>query len=243
MAMRRRFPGRRRARRVNPYDVQRFHVCRKEFMLGGSTCATQLTDSIVLMAPGEEAAVSFAPIIPGPNVDNVSKGVTLGGMRFWVEWALNSDSIPADYGDLVTMATVMFWIAKVPVTPETISLAYVPQPLNPNHQGDRAQRENILWQKLYHIPIGFNDGTTSTQLVSSTGAWANRDTSFFTLSMNGSVEAYRPYRIKTKRSLSEWDALLFGVSSVTGVNTIQTVPLSVDLYGQVAIKRGRKTGL
>jgi len=238
----------RRGRRKNLYNVQRFHLCRRSFLLNGSACTNPFTDSVAILAPGEDVAAQLNPIIPGPLVDNVSKGITLGGIRFWMEWAINTDDIPADFANTITMASVLFWIAKVPCDPETNSLAYVPTPMTPSHQGDRGQRENLLWTKFYHIPLGFNDGTTTTQLISSQGATATRyggGTTDITMFAGPTQQGSYPYYVKTKRTLSEYDALVFGVTSVTGIGgDASSCPIAVDMYGQVAVKRSmRKTGL
>jgi len=247
MAFRRKTWKRRGARR-NPYEVQRFHFCRREFQIGGASCATALTDSTFLMIPGEQAFIangSNANI--GPLIDNVSKGVVIGGMRFWCEWAINTDGFPAEWVDTVAMASLLFWIAKVPVDPETMAPAWIPDPMLPNMAGDRAQRENLLWTKLWHVPVGFNDLTTTTQILSSQGSIATRFGGGPTdISLNPPMSFQAaPYRVKTKRTLTDMDILLFGVTSVTGINSVQTAPMAVDLYGQVAVKRtsNRKTGL
>lgn len=218
-------------------------MCRKAFNLGGESCATAFSDSVVLMAPGEDAAGALNPIIPSPEIDPVSKSVVLGGMRFWLEWALLSDDIPAIYADLMTIASVLVWVAKVPVDPETLNLAYIPNPMLPAMQGDRGQRENLLWTKLYHIPLGFNDGETQSRWVSSTGTYGWRDANFVAVGVWD--DHFAPYKVKTKRTLSEFDALVFGVTSVCGVvgATLNPTPMAVDMYGQMALKRGRKTTL
>lgn len=229
--------------RKSPYQAMRFHLCRKQMFLGGADCTTPLTGITDILMPGEDVAAAHPDcLIPGPLIDTVSKSVVLGGMRFWFEWAINTDDIPADYANLITMASVLFFFAKVPMDPETNNHAYIPAPMTLSHQGDRAQRENILWSKLYHIPLGFNDGQTSTQIISSSGANASRDTTF--VSFNGWDSHPHQYRVKTKRTLSEYDALVFGVSSVTGVGgEASACPIVVDLHGQLTIKRGRKTNL
>lgn len=230
-------------RRKSPYEVQRFHFCRHEFNFGGETCDTAFTQESVLLCPGEDAAGALNPLIPGPLVDSVSKGIVLGGMRFWLEWATNSDNWPAVLADTITTASILWYIAKVPVNPETLQLSYVPAPMTASHQGDRAQQENLLWTRLEHQVFGFNDATTVTEIVSSTGTWGFRGTGVDTWVVYPQAKHHeRPERIKTKRRLGEFDALVLGCATVVGVTGIsQTpIPVSVDMYGQMAVKRDRR---
>lgn len=227
--------------------MQRFHLCRSSFSIGGATCDTAISDSRFLVVPGAVVAAANPGGLIGPVIDEISKGVVVGGLRFWLEWALNSDDIPAGFADIVCMASVLWWIAKVPIDPETLQPAWLPDPMILSHQGDRAQRENLLWTKHEFIPIGFNDGTTTTSIIASNGAAAFRSgasTENWFLTPPQSQQR-DPYVVKTKRTLSEYDALLFGVTSVTGVADTLPCPIAVDLYGQVALKRTRnvKTGL
>lgn len=243
---RRSFRGR-RLRRKSPYNVQRFSICRKAFNLGGETCDTATTDSVCLFAPGEDVAAALNPIIPGPAVDPVSKGVVVGGMRFFCEWSLNSDNIPADYADLITVVSMVAFIFKASVNPLALALpSQIPVPWHSSAgQGDRGQAANILWSQMWHLPAGWNDNTTSTYVLSSDGIWGYRDSTIANAwgLQAGTGGAPRINRVKTKRTLGEFDALFFGVSAVTGVNTIQPLPIAFDVMGQLAIKRSRKTTL
>lgn len=241
------FGGRRR-RFSAKYDVQRFHLCRNAFQVGGDSCDTQISNVVVLLAPGADASAALNPIIPGPVIDPITKGVTLGGIRFWLEWAYNTTNIPAGWlpvtGVTLTMMSMLAFIAKVPVDPETNALAYIPAPMINSHQGDRATRENLLWTRLFHVPFSLMSNPPSEAVMSSTGSVASSDGVNFQNTFTANNPVLPPYLVKTKRTLGEYDALVFGIASVVGIQTggVQ-MPMAIDLYGQMAIKRSRRTGL
>lgn len=245
MAMRRRSSRWRARRKSNPYDVYRMNLNRKVFGMGG-TGDTATTDSIVLLAPGEDAANALTPHIPFPLVDNISKGVILGGMRFWVSWQMNTDEYPAEYADLITIVNVAAFIFKARFDPNNgqIASGTIPEFWHSTHgRGQQGQHQNILWSKVWNIPVGFNDGTTLTELISSDGALAYRTgfgaDSWHTTYQPGS-ETQRIERVKTKRRLDDFDVLMFGVCGSTGVISANPLPIAFNLVGQIACKRSTK---
>jgi len=217
---------------------------RQSFGMGGTT-DTATTDSIVLLAPGEDAANALTPHIPFPLVDNVSKGVILGGMRFWIKWTLNSDQYPAEYTDLFTMVNVMAFIFKARFDPNNgqIASGTIPEPWHSSHgRGQQGQHQNILWSKVWNVPVGFNDGTTYTQWMSSDGGYAIRSgvsaDSWYSYYYPG--DNPRQEIVKTKRRLDDFDVLMFGVCGSTGVVSATPLPIVFDMVGQLSVKRSTK---
>lgn len=218
---------------------------RQNFLLGG-TGDTATTDSIVLLAPGEDAANALTPHIPFPLVDNVSKGVILGGMRFWVSWSINSDTFPAEYADLMTVVNVAAFIFKARFDPNNgqIASGTIPEFWHSVHgRGAQGQHQNILWSKVWNVPVGFNDGTTATLITTSDGGYAFRTglgADSWSIAYSPGSETLRPERVKVKRRLDDFDVLMFGVCGSTGVVSANPLPVAFNLAGQIACKRSTK---
>lgn len=240
MAFRRSFrrPMRRRFRR-NPYDVQRFHICRGVFSIGEGSCSDGGSTSMAaLVAPDAQAALVTAPFIPSARLAGVDKGLTIGGMRFWCEWSVSSSSLPTDFNDIIFSMSVLAWIARVPLDPESRLPAYTPDPwATPAVEGD--MQYDFLWTRMWDIPIAKSSNAAAPQwIANSQGGSATLYASSGVAYITGQGQPL-PYRVKTKRRLSETDALFFGVSGFHTVDTLQSVPLVFDVHGQIAVKRSR----
>lgn len=238
---RRRFPSRSRFPRRNPYDVQRFHLCRLANQIGPGSCSDGgTTNALTLIAPDAQVAAATGAIINAARLAGVDKALTLGGMRFWLDWTFSSATLPAAAKDIMFQMNVMVWIAKVPVDPELRFPSYLPDPFAAAIQSD--MQYDFLWTRQFLIPIAVSANASQPLFImnSQGNAAALYTTQGYVLTSGSGPQPVLPYRVKTKRRLLETDVLMFGVS---GFHTIADqnalVPLIIDLHGQVAVKRSR----
>lgn len=257
MAFRRSFrrPFRRRFRK-NPYDVQRFSVCDGILFVGSGNCESSTTDMVPLVVGGLFDVAGFGNSLLGQQQDPISRNIVFGGSRFWLEWGIDSQQTAIQEATLPSPAViwnlhVIWFIAKIPIDPQTLGPAFVPDLWDPTTNTPSVAPMNsgdvqydLLWTKMDLITLGINMDALNLvgSAVTSVGANAVIPASNTRPVLGGpQIRQTLPYRVKTKRRLSETEGLFFGICSHSGglatSSNLFTYQIHYDLYGQAALKR------
>jgi len=104
---------------------------------------------------------------------------------------------------------------------------------------------DLLWTKTENVILANNPDADPQNSY----AFNNDSSAAFIYSPTGTGNIWPPYisqqhphRVKVKRRLNEMDALWFGVSShSSGIidDPVLTYPITIDLFGQLALKEAK----
>lgn len=256
---RKKFRSFRRGRfgRRNPYDVQRFNLCGDTFFVGSGNCQSSTTDMIPFLWGNTVAdTVGFGQGLLPIESPSIHKGMVFGGARFWLDWRLNMSQVALDEGVFDSGVTKQVWplnlrwfIAKVPLDPETLGPVYVPDLWDPSisipsgtvpsNTGD--VQYDLLWTMQEQVICAIVQGQSQVTLLGNKGQLGILDSAgTFNSVLPPAQTNMSPYRCRMKRRVEEMSAIFFGVSShsaglATSSNRFDYT-IQVNLYGQAAVK-------
>jgi len=241
-------------------------MCDTAFSVGTGGCTSDFTDMICITSPqglinANGAIQDGNSLIKGAQLPLTAKGLVVGGMRFWLKWAISNAAFEegalgtalAALGPLIWQLHLVWFIAKIPLNPDTMAPVYVPllhrmRGSSPALTGVPMEGDvqyDLLWTKPENLVLANNpdaDPQASFAVNNDAGAGIIYSSTGTGNTFPPYISQQHPHRVKVKRRLNEMDALWFGVSShSSGIidDPVLTYPISIDLFGQLALKEAK----